>query len=192
MVFVNILGGLFLLFLGGESLVRGAVKIAQKFNISKLIIGITVVAYGTSSPELLITLQATMKDLNEIALGNVLGSNIANILLVLGISSILCPIKVDQELVKFDLTYMLIASFVLFGFVMTGNISRIEAVIFLAILGIYTLSTINRHKQNKNKDVMREQVSEIEEQFGFIKIYVTQLFEVITHIEYYIPVPIAF
>lgn len=166
MVFLQIVGGLLLLFLGGESLVRGSVKIAKEYKISKLIIGVTIVAFGTSSPELLITLQAAIKGSYDIALGNVIGSNIANSFLVLGLAAILYPVNVQKELVKFDFHYMLISSLILFLFVMTGVISRIEGAILIAILFIYTLSTLKRHKNNK-LDSLVQQVAEVEEQNFF-------------------------
>ncbi len=166
MVLLQILAGLLLLFVGGEALVRGAVKIAKEYNISKLIIGVTIVAFGTSSPELLITLQATLKGLNEIALGNVVGSNIANSFLVLGIASILFPIKVDKALLRFDMPYMIVASFVLFAFVFTGYINRWESLVLLLILAIYTFTTLRRHKNLKD-DAMNSQVDEFEDQFHF-------------------------
>lgn len=167
---IQILTGLTLLFLGGESLVRGAVKLAQKFNIPRLIIGITVVAYGTSSPELLITLQASLKNLNDIALGNVIGSNIANIFLVLGLVALLNPIIVEKKLIGFDLNYMIVTSFILFAFVLTGELNFMEGVIFILILLVYTISTYKRHQSNQGKDIMAEQVNEIEEQFFFLNL----------------------
>jgi cation:H+ antiporter len=166
LVVFQIIAGFILLLLGGEALVRAAVKIAREYNISKLVIGVTIVAFGTSSPELLITLQASIKESYDIALGNVIGSNIANIFLILGIAAILYPIKVQKELVKFDIHYMIIASIMLFLFVMTGVIGRIEGVILIAILLIYTISTLKRHKNNNN-DMIALQVSEVEEQSFF-------------------------
>lgn len=167
---LQILTGLILLFLGGESLVRGAVKLAQKFNIPRLIIGITVVAYGTSSPELLITLQASLKNLNDIALGNVIGSNIANIFLVLGLVALLNPIIVEKKLIGFDLNYMIVTSFILFAFILTGELNFIKGIIFILILIVYTISTYKRHQSNQGKDIMAEQVNEIEEQFFFLNL----------------------
>ncbi len=169
MVSLQIIGGLILLFLGGEALVRGAVKIAREYKISKLIIGVTIVAFGTSSPELLISLQAAIRESYDIALGNVIGSNIANIFLVLGVAAILYPISIQKELVRFDFHYMLIASLMLFLFVMTGVVGRIEGLVLLGILIVYTLSTLKRHKKNKDSDMLAQQVVEVEEQ-NFFKI----------------------
>lgn len=166
MIFLQVFSGLLLLFLGGESIVRGAVEIAKKFNLSKALIAVTIVAYGTSSPELLITLKSILTDHNEIALGNVLGSNVANILLVLGLASILCPINVNHDLVKFDMKYLIISSFALLFFILSGLIGRIEALIFLTILLVYTFSTLRRH--NKSKEQARiEETEEFEGQLKF-------------------------
>ena len=169
MMFFNIFAGFVLLFIGGESLVRGAVKIARDLKISPLIIGVTVVAYGTSSPELLITLQSVLKGFHEIALGNVIGSNIANILLVLGIAAVIYPIKVSKALVRFDLRYVFIASFALLFFVLSGSIGRIEGIIFIFILIVYTISTIKKHGREEVSE-MENNPAEIEEQFFFLKV----------------------
>jgi cation:H+ antiporter len=166
MILANIIGGLLLLLLGGESLVRGAVKIAHKFNISKALIALTVVAYGTSSPELLITIQASLTNHHEIALGNILGSNIANIFLVLGLAALISPIKVNKDLVRFDMVYLLISAFALALFVLSGVISRIEGVILLSVLLIYSYSTLKRHNDNKDQALL-EQVEEFETQVKF-------------------------
>ena len=166
MILANIIGGLLLLLLGGESLVRGAVKIAHKLNISKALIALTVVAYGTSSPELLITIQASLTNHHEIALGNILGSNIANIFLVLGIAALIFPIKVNKDLVKFDMIYFLISAFALTLFILSGLISRIEGLILLSVLLIYSYATLKRHNDNKDQALL-EQVEEFETQVKF-------------------------
>ena len=166
MILFNIIGGLLLLLLGGESLVRGAVKIAHKLNIPKTLIALTIVAYGTSSPELLISIQATLQDHHEIALGNILGSNIANIFLVLGLTAFISPITVNKDLVKFDMKYVLISSFALALFVMTGIIDRIHAIILLTVLIIYSYSTLKRHNNDKDQ-ALTNQTDEFETQFKF-------------------------
>ena len=166
MILFNIIGGLLLLLLGGESLVRGAVKIAHKLNIPKTLIALTIVAYGTSSPELLISIQATLQDHHEIALGNILGSNIANIFLVLGLTAFISPITVNKDLVKFDMKYVLISAFALALFVMTGIIDRIHAIILLTVLIIYSYSTLKRHNNDKDQ-ALTNQTDEFETQFKF-------------------------
>lgn len=166
MLFLQIFSGLLLLFLGGESLVRGAIEIAKKFNLSKALIAVTIVAYGTSSPELLITLKANLTDHTEIALGNVLGSNITNIFLVLGLAALLSPIHVHKDLVKFDMKYVIISSIALLFFMMSGFIGRIEALIFIVILLIYSVSTLKRHTKGKDESRI-EQTEEFEEHLKF-------------------------
>ena len=166
MILFNIIGGLLLLLLGGESLVRGAVKIAYKLNVSKTLIALTIVAYGTSSPELLISIQAVLQDHHEIALGNILGSNIANIFLVLGLAAFISPIKANKDLVKFDMKYVLISAFALALFIMTGIIDRIQAIILLIALIIYSYTTLKRHNDGKDQ-ALTNQTEEFEIQFKF-------------------------
>src|SRR5690554_4875170 len=102
--------GLALLIGGGEFLVKGAVGIAAKAKLSKLVIGMTVVSFGTSSPELLVSLQSASEGLPELAIGNVVGSNIANIALVLGVTVLIFPMPVARNTIRFDWPMMMIAS----------------------------------------------------------------------------------
>ena len=102
MIAILIIGGLVMLYFGADWLVQGAVTIALHFGLSPLIVGLTVVALGTSLPEALVSVQAAIDNQGGIALGNVIGSNILNIALILGLSSILQPLKVDSHLVKAD------------------------------------------------------------------------------------------
>ena len=161
-IFFGIFFGFVFLFIGGESLVRGAIQISQNLKISKLLIGITVVAYGTSSPELLITLQATLKDHHEIAFGNVLGSNITNIFLVFGLCAVIYPIKVAKKIINFDIRYMVIATIALIIFASLGIINRFEGFILIFLLFCYTVSTY-RLSYN-NHDVLELQVNEVKDQ----------------------------
>ena len=92
MTYLMVTGGLVFLLIGGDFLVRGAVALAQRLSVPPLVIGLTVVAFGTSSPELVVSLDAVISGAPEIAIGNVVGSNIANILLVLGLSAVIVPI----------------------------------------------------------------------------------------------------
>jgi cation:H+ antiporter len=106
-----LLGGLVLLVIGGELLVRGAVDVATRFGVSPLVIGLTLVGFGTSTPELVTSVQAALDGYPGVAYGNIVGSNIANILLILGISSIICPIAVAQHALKRDgLTMLAVAA----------------------------------------------------------------------------------
>jgi len=126
-----------LLLLGGKYLVKGSVELTKYFSISKLVVGMTVVAFGTSAPELLVSLQAAIKGSPEIALGNVVGSNIANIALVLAASIIILPIFVKKQTIKIDWPIMMVASIMLFVFMFDDKLTRIEGVIFFGSLIAY-------------------------------------------------------
>lgn len=158
----QIIGGLFLLFLGGEALVRGAVSLAEKLGISTLIIGLTIVAYGTSAPELVVSAQAALKGLPDIALGNIIGSNISNILLVLGISALIFPIKTDAILLKREAPLLLIVTAILIGFAFTGSINMWHGIIFLIITLIYTIYIFSVAKKTGDKTLI-QQTEEVEE-----------------------------
>lgn len=129
--------GLFLLIGGAEILVRGASKLALQFGMSPLVIGLTVVAFGTSAPELAIGLQSGSTGEIDLLLGNVIGSNIFNVLFILGISAIITPLVVSRKLVKLDVPFMVAVSFVLYGFCWDGAISRTEGGILFLILCLY-------------------------------------------------------
>jgi cation:H+ antiporter len=150
MSILYILIGFVLLVVGGEFLVRSSVAISFKFNISKMIIGLTVVSFATSLPELLVSLQAALSGFSDIALGNVIGSNIANIGLVLGITAIISPLVIDKDFYKFNWPIMMFFSLALYFFLYTGgNISRIEgAALFIGII-IYVLFLIQRARKNR-------------------------------------------
>ncbi len=150
MSILYILIGFVLLVVGGEFLVRSSVAISFKFNISKMIIGLTVVSFATSAPELLVSLQAALGGFSDIALGNVIGSNIANIGLVLGITAIISPLIIDQDFYKFNWPVMMGFSFLLYYFLYTGgNLSRIEGgALFLGII-VYVLVLIQRARKNR-------------------------------------------
>jgi cation:H+ antiporter len=131
---LQITGGLLLLFLGGEMLVRGAVDLAKKLGLPVFVIGLTVVAYGTSSPEMVISIQAALGGHSDIALGNVVGSNISNILCVLGLTAIVSPILIDKKLSLFDCSFMLGVTVLLYLFCVYGNLGKITGLTFIVIL----------------------------------------------------------
>lgn len=129
--------GLLLLIGGAELLVRGASKLAIRFGLSPLVIGLTVVAFGTSAPELAISLQSGFAGEPDLLLGNVIGSNIFNILFILGLAAIIAPLVVSRKLVRLDVPLMVAVGFLLYFFSMDGMISRIEGGILFLILVIY-------------------------------------------------------
>ena len=107
---VQLLGGLVLLLLGAEWLVRGSVRLAASMGMAPLVIGLTVVAFGTSAPELAVTLRSALSGEADLALGNVVGSNIANVLLILGASALVTPLAVKVSLIRLDVPVMILAS----------------------------------------------------------------------------------
>ncbi len=145
-------GGLILLLLSGKYLVKGAVDITNHFNISKLVVGMTVVALGTSAPELLVSVQAALKGSPEISLGNVIGSNIANIALVLAISIIILPITVKKETIKFDWPIMFVAFMMLYAFMLDDKLSFVEGLIFILALVFYIWWEIRFSLQQAKKN----------------------------------------
>ncbi len=129
--------GLLGLFFGGEYLVRGASSIARTYRISPMVIGLTIVGFGTSAPELLVSVQAALAGQPAIAIGNVLGSNIANILLILGISAVIAPLILPMRKLWRDLGFMLLATAVIWAMLLDGDITRLDGVLLLAGLIVF-------------------------------------------------------
>lgn len=137
-----VVAGLAGLVIGGEMLVRGAVSAAKGFGISPMIIGLTLVGFGTSMPELVTSLQAALSGSPGIALGNVLGSNIGNILLILGIAVLLAPIAVDPKALRRDGGMLILATLLCLGVVLFGGVSRLEGAVLVTTLAAYLTFTL--------------------------------------------------
>jgi cation:H+ antiporter len=137
-----ILVGLVGLIVGGELLVRGASGLAAAARISPLVIGITVVSFGTSAPELAVTVQAALADAPALAVGNVVGSNIANILLILGVAALITPLAVQSRIVKVDLPLVLACSAGLWVLSLDGRISGLDGLGMMLVLGVYLAWTV--------------------------------------------------
>ncbi|KCZ97083.1 K+-dependent Na+/Ca+ exchanger-like protein [Hyphomonas polymorpha PS728] len=137
MIFVYLVLGLILLVAGGEFLVKGAVNLAGKFRISPLLIGLTLVGFGTSTPELVTSLQAAFAGSPGIAIGNVVGSNIANILFILGAAALIFPIAVARNAFKRDGVVLAIATLLCIGAVVSGQLSRWMGIVFVIGLAAY-------------------------------------------------------
>lgn len=129
--------GLAFLIIGAEALVRGASRLAADFGISPLVIGLTVVAFGTSSPELAVSIKSALSGQASIALGNVIGSNIFNILFILGLSALIVPLVVTQQLVRLDVPLMIALSVFVLILSLDGNVSRVDGLILVIGLLIY-------------------------------------------------------
>ncbi len=133
------IGGIVLLVRGGSWVVDGAVFVAKKFGISPMVIGFTIVAFGTSLPELIVSVLANMQNLPGIALGNVIGSNIANILMVVGITAIYMTLQTQTKGVKRDLIVMLASTALLVLFLMLGDVGRLAGLAMIVVLILYVI-----------------------------------------------------
>lgn len=139
---------------GGEFLVRSSVGLSFKLKLSKMVIGLTVVSFATSAPELLVSLQAALRGFSDISLGNVIGSNIANIGLVLGITAIISTLTIDKDFYKFNWPVMMIFSLALYFFLWNDNLlSASEGIGLLLALVVYLVVLIRRSRKNKEIEV---------------------------------------
>ena len=139
--------GLTLLIVGADVLVRGAAKLALSFGVSPLVIGLTVVAFGTSAPELAVSVGATLNGNPDLAIGNVVGSNIANILLILGISALVAPLLVHEQIIRQEIPIMLGASVLMVVMALDGSISRLEAGVLFGLVVGYTVYLIRQSRK---------------------------------------------
>jgi len=155
MAILMLIGGLAFLTVGADVLVRGASSLARAVGLSSLVIGLTVVAFGTSAPELAVSLKASLSGQTDIALGNVVGSNIFNVLFILGVSSLLVPLAASKQLVRLDVPVMIVASGLLWLFALDGSIGRQEGVILFSGVVAYTVLLIylgRRDQKREDKD----------------------------------------
>lgn len=160
---VLVAAGLVLLFAGGEGLVRGAVAIAERFGISKLLIGLVIVGFGTSTPELLVSVNAALDGAPELALGNVVGSNIANILLIVGVAAAITPIiGWDRTAVREALVSTLVALAVL-GLVQGDLITRMQGIAMLVVLAGYLFSSYWIEKRDRKSKGFQHEAEAFED-----------------------------
>jgi cation:H+ antiporter len=145
--------GLVALFFGGEYLVRGASAIARKFNLSPMVIGLTIVGFGTSAPEMLVSVQAALAGQPAIAIGNVLGSNIANILLILGISALIAPLLIPVRKLWRDLAFMLAATAIIWVMLLDGQVTRLDGILLLAGLVIFLIVAFVTGKSDEDQSI---------------------------------------
>ena len=146
--------GLFVLILGGDFLVRGASNIALRVHISPLVVGLTIVAFGTSAPEMLISVQSAMAGSPDLAMGNVVGSNICNLALVLGVTTLIGPINVQSDSMRIDWPVAMGSAILLYFISREGYINRIEGFIFFGLIVAYTVYIIR--KSRKETKALRE------------------------------------
>lgn len=153
MIALFLLGGFTLLLLGGEFLVRGSVGVALKLRISKVIIGLTLVAFATSAPELLVSVVAATRGKSDIALGNVIGSNIANIGLILGLTALLYKMKAVQLHYRNDWLFLLLANALLAVFLFYGGITTAQGLLLVGLLVGYNVHKIRSARRNRNLNI---------------------------------------
>ena len=163
MTFLSIAAGFVLLFAGGEAVVRGAVALANRFGVSPLVIGLTIVGFGTSLPELLVSLNAALSGAPGIAVGNVIGSNLANMMLVLGVAAVICPIVVNAPAIRRDAIAVVGVTmvFVLAG--LSGLIGALEGGLMVALLLGYVGTSLwqDMHGNGSAAELHREEAEEL-------------------------------
>lgn len=157
---LQVVGGLALLVAGGEALVRGAVALANSLGIPALVIGLTIVSFGTSLPEMVVSVGAALEGYPALSLGNIIGSNIANILIILGVSAMIYPITVDPNIMKRDTPLLVLITLIFIAFCWDGAISRIEASAFVLFIVGYTVYIFRTAKNGYDPELVHEMEEE--------------------------------
>jgi cation:H+ antiporter len=160
MVVVFLIAGLILLVIGAEILVRGASRLASSLGISPLVIGLTIVAFGTSAPEMAVSIGASWAGQADLALGNVVGSNIFNVLFILGLSALVAPLVVSQQLVRLDVPLMIAASVAVLLMGLDNKISRIDGVFLFGTVLAYTFFLIRQSRRESSAAVTAQYEAE--------------------------------
>ncbi|HET6245266.1 MAG: calcium/sodium antiporter [Bacteroidetes bacterium] len=151
MEYLLLIVGLAILISGGEILVKGAVAIALKFNVSVLVIGMTIVSFGTSAPELLVSIKAAIQGHPDISIGNVIGSNIANISLILGVTTIIFPILINKDSLKIDWPMMMVSSMIFYLFLLNNLIGFYEGLFLFLFLILFNFWIIYKSRKEHKK-----------------------------------------
>jgi cation:H+ antiporter len=155
---VSVAGGLVVLSGGADALVRGAASLARRVGLSPLVIGLTVVAIGTSLPELVVSLGAALRESGDVALGNVVGSNISNIALILGLSALFRPMKVQAQIIRIDAPILAGASALLIVMLLDGTLGRIDGAILVAGIVAYVVFSVRM--AGEESDAVAEEFDE--------------------------------
>jgi cation:H+ antiporter len=151
-----LVAGLVALYFGAEWLVRGGASLAVRLGVTPLLVGLTVVAYGTSTPELIVSTMAAAKGQGGIAIGNAVGSNIFNIGVILGLTALICPMRVQLQLLKLDTPVMLGVALLFLLFFLDARIQLWEASVFLGLIVVYTLTNIRVARREASADIQKE------------------------------------
>ncbi|HEY7817304.1 MAG TPA: calcium/sodium antiporter [Vicinamibacteria bacterium] len=153
---LSFLLGLVFLILGAELLIRGASRIASALGVPPLIVGLTVVAFGTGSPEMAVSIESALAGRPDIAYGNVVGSNVVNILLILGFSAAIAPLTVPHQLLRVDVPIMVGASFLCALMSLNGRISRMEGLLLFVAMVLYTSWLVRESRKSRHKELAAE------------------------------------
>lgn len=161
---VYLVGGLAILFVGGEGTLRGAVGLARYLGVSPAVIGLTVIGFGTSAPELVVTVQAALADKSGLAIGNVVGSNISNLCLILGVGALIWPLTCEAAAAKRDAGMMVGSALLLVGFGFYGEIVWWHGIIMVSVLLIYLGLTYLQDKRDQaSRDLHEHEAEELED-----------------------------
>jgi len=155
-IVLYLIAGLVLLFIGAEGLIRGSSNLAIKIGITPLVVGLTVVAFGTSTPELVVSLKAALLGNSSISLGNVVGSNIANIALILGVASLIRPLDVHAKVIMREIPIMIGISVLLLLLLFDGELGFIDGLIFVVGLIVYLVVNVLIARKEKNPEIDTE------------------------------------
>lgn len=147
-IFLYLLAGLVLLVFGADVLVRGAARLATQLGISPLIVGLTIVAFGTSAPEIAVSVQSVWAGSGDLAIGNVVGSNITNILLILGLTALITPLSVSRQLIRLDVLLMIGASLLVYALAWDGTLDRLDSALLFTGILIYVAFQIGVSRRN--------------------------------------------
>tara|TARA_B110000881_G_scaffold221643_1_gene252900 strand:- start:7350 stop:8306 length:957 start_codon:yes stop_codon:yes gene_type:complete len=156
-----VFGGLVLLYFGAEWLVKGSSELAIRLGISPLVVGLTVVAFGTSAPELVVSVKANLDGQGGMAIGNVVGSNICNIALVLGFGAVIFPIAIPRQVIRREIPILLVASVVFLLMMRDGTMERLEAGVLFSGIVLYVITSLveaRKEDPNQSEDISPEMI----------------------------------
>jgi cation:H+ antiporter len=153
--------GFVLLYGGGEALVRGAGALALRMGMSPFIVGMTIVAFATSSPELAVSVLAAARGADDVAIGNVVGSNICNIGLILGLAALIRPAEVHLRILRMDIPWLIFVSALLVAFLQDGRISRPAGIVFLLGLGVFLYWNIQLARRERDEELVRREFEDV-------------------------------
>ncbi|MFH1480898.1 MAG: calcium/sodium antiporter [Pseudomonadota bacterium] len=156
LMIVHLIAGVLFLYLGAEGLVRGSASLAGRLGLTRLVIGLTIVAFGTSSPELVVSIKTAYNGQGDLSLGNIIGSNICNIALILGLSSLIRPLSVNVQVVRLQIPIMIAVSLLLWALLMDGRLDRLEGVGLCMGILAYTIYSLHLARKETGQSFRKE------------------------------------